>query len=220
MDARLSLVLLSGGPDSATLLKWGVESGHANLHALYLRSGHATDDRELANADIQAAGVNAKLEVIDISHVVAALGGQRILIHSEANIMPFGNAIALSIATTYALRIGARSILIGLHADDAEESAEYRRPFIDAIEALARSTQGDLAIVTPFLEMTKVGVFALGARLGVNYAATWSCIRPTAKHCGYCGACRARAAAFQTAGLSDPTEYESAPMALTSIGSH
>lgn len=204
-----SLILLSGGPDSATLAHWAKANGHDDLHGLYLRCGHPSDRQESTSADRIAAEVGATLEIIDLAPMVAALGGQRILIHSHASIMPFGNAIVLSLAVTYARRVGANRILIALHADDAKENAEYRRPFIDGIEALARDTQGDIRIVTPFLDKGKGEVFGLGVELGVDYSGTWSCVRPGTHHCGYCGACRARSKAFEACGVPDPTEYAS-----------
>jgi len=158
-----------------------------------------------------------QLEIVDITPMVSALGGQRILIHSQASIMPFGNAIVLSIAVTYAKRVAANSILIALHADDAAESPEYARSFIDVIEGLAQSTQGDIRIVTPFIEYKKRDVFKAGLELGVDYSKTWSCVRPGEIHCGYCGACRARARAFDALGVTDPTEYENPVVALESV---
>lgn len=219
MSTQNSLLLLSGGPDSATLAAWAKKNGHTNLKALYLRCGHTTDKMELASADQVAASVDAQLEIIDTTQMVAALGGQRILIHSEASIMPFGNAIVLSMAVTYALRIKANSILIALHADDAAESNEYTREFIDSIEKLAQWTQGDIRILTPFINMRKSEVFQLGYDLGVDYSKTWSCVRPGEIHCGYCGACRARAKAFDKIGKPDPTQYEQPVLALASVPS-
>ena len=212
-----SLLLLSGGPDSATLASFSKPEGDGRLRAVYLRCGHPTDKMEIQSADRIAAEVGAQLEIIDLTSLVAALGGQRILIHSEASIMPFGNAIVLSLAVTYALRVRAKNILIALHGDDASESQEYTRRFIDAIESLARSVHGDLNILTPFLQMQKSEVFRLGHALGVDYARTWSCVRAGEFHCGYCGACRARARAFAQIGVPDPTVYEQPVMALESV---
>lgn len=216
VKAMRSLLLLSGGPDSATLAAWAKANGHDDLHALYLRSGHTTDARELECADQIAAAGGFPLEIMDITPVVAALGGQRILIHSQSSIMPFGNAIVLSMAVTYALKIQAENILIALHADDAAESAEYRRDFIDKIESLAAAVHGRPRILTPFIGLSKTEVLSTGQKLGVDYAMTWSCVRPGATHCGYCGACRARAKAFVANGIRDPTVYQEPVVAMKS----
>ena len=129
--------------------------------------------------------------------------------------MPFGNAIVLSIAAAYALAIKADSILIGIHADDAAECSEYTRGFFDAIEKLVAYAHREFPRVeTPLISMTKVDVIKAGAKLGVDYSRTWSCIRDAEKHCGQCGACRARRNAFSLAGVEDLTEYVTEPLAL------
>jgi 7-cyano-7-deazaguanine synthase len=140
------------------------------------------------------------------------------MIHTEADLMPFGNAIALPIATTYAFRVDADAILIALHRDDAEASPEYGRGFIDQFERLAaHGHERRPRVETPFLDMPKSGVFSMGTNLEVDYAMTWSCIRSGETHCGHCGACRARRRAFLDIGADDPTIYQSEQMALDSL---
>jgi 7-cyano-7-deazaguanine synthase len=46
-----------------------------------------------------------------------------------------------------------------------------------------------------------------GNRLGVPFAATWSCYKGGSVHCGTCGTCTERREAFQLAGVPDPTPY-------------
>ncbi len=47
------------------------------------------------------------------------------------------------------------------------------------------------------------------ARLGVDFARTWSCYKGGAIHCGKCGTCGERREAFAQAGVADPTVYAS-----------
>jgi 7-cyano-7-deazaguanine synthase len=215
-----SLILVSGGPDSTTLVKWARANGHEDIHHLYYRTGHVHDIPAIQSADTISNEVGAPLEILDIEHLIRGLGATEILIHSEASIMPFGNAIALSIAVAYAKKIHANKVLIGIHADDAAESKEYCRPFLDSIQTLAQSTLGDIEIMTPFIDMTKSEVFTQGAELGVDFSKTWSCIRTGDLHYGYCGTCRARARAFVTIGQEDATVYGRPVVALQSAGSH
>jgi 7-cyano-7-deazaguanine synthase len=216
--------MVSGGPDSATLAKVvqaEIErtGSPSAISAIYLRTGEPSDDQEIEAAGRILAEIGGRLEIIDLTDAVRALGGSRLLIHSEADLMPFGNGVALSIAMVYGLRIKAARVMLALHADDAEENIEYARGFIDQVEALARYGQTSAPrIETPFINMTKSQVFELGLGLGVDYAATWSCIRRGDVHCGICGACRARRAAFVEAGGADPTRYETEPSALQALG--
>jgi len=215
------LLMLSGGPDSATLARLvdeqlSVPGGRVN--AIYLRSGHPSDEREIAAANEILRRIGGRLEIIDVTDLLRALGTDRIMIHSEASILPFGNAIALSIMMSYAIKSGAQKIYVGLHRDDADESKEYSREFLTMLQSLAsiaRETPPE--IVAPFLDMTKTDVFKLGASLGVPYEVTWSCIRDGEIHCGQCGACRARRRAFVAAGLPDPTSYKREPLAIDTV---
>lgn len=213
------VLLVSGGPDSATLAKLLEEERKAGtgveISAIYLRTGHASDEKEIEAANYVISQVGGRLEIIDIKDAVSALGGDRVVIHSEAAIMPFGNAIVLSIAIAYAFKIRADSVTLGIHADDARESNEYDRKFFDKVETAAAHAHSYYPTIdTPLIEMTKVEVIKKGTELGVEYDKTWSCIRGNVKHCGQCGACRARRHAFNLAGVIDPTEYLTEPLAL------
>jgi len=220
-DIQNVLLLVSGGPDSATLAKLAEkeykEKG-TTLNAIYLKTGHPSDDAEIEAANRVAEQLGARLEIIDVSDTVKALGNMKLMIHSEASIMKFGNAIVMSIAMAYCFQANYDAILVGLHKDDADENLEYTRPYMDQIESLASfAYPKSPKILTPFLDMTKVEVFKLGKQLGVDYSITWSCIRGEVQHCGICGACRARNRAFTLAGIEDPTAYESKPVALESV---
>ena len=65
-------------------------------------------------------------------------------------------------------------------------------------------------LLRPFIGLTKAQIATAGARLGVDFARTWSCYVGGEIHCGKCGTCVERREAFQLAGLPDPTVYASA----------
>lgn len=215
------LILLSGGPDSATLAKLAeneLKETGGTLSAIFLKTGHPKDKQELEAANRVANQVGARLEVIDISDTIAALGGKVPTIHSEASIMRFGNSLVMSVAMAYAFEAGHDEVLIALHKDDAEESLEYTQGYMDIIQSLADYAYDNAPTIrVPFLDKNKVEVFQLGKRLNVDYTVTWSCIRGEKMHCGTCGACRARRRAFNLVGITDQTEYEVEPLALDSV---
>jgi 7-cyano-7-deazaguanine synthase len=64
-------------------------------------------------------------------------------------------------------------------------------------------------LLRPFIALHKGQIAAEGARLGVEFARTWSCYKGGAIHCGRCGTCVERREAFALAGLADPTVYAS-----------
>jgi 7-cyano-7-deazaguanine synthase len=68
-----------------------------------------------------------------------------------------------------------------------------------------------IEISAPLGHMHKEDVIKLGARLGVPFSLTLSCMNPVGPlgitHCGLCSKCRERRDAFHTAGIKDPTTY-------------
>ena len=205
------LALVSGGPDSATMVAEARRRyPEARITPLYMRFGHEQDQGEMrAISHLTSQHKLETLEVMDMRSVGRALPG-RVLIHSGAAIMPFGNAFVLTLALAYAARARISEIWIGMHADDARESHEYSDGYFDRIRRLAEATSPQFAprLVTPWIGYDKVQIFRRGTELGVDYASTWSCIRGSEKQCGTCGACSARQRAFSLAGLRDETHYE------------
>ena len=134
--------------------------------------------------------------------------GDRLMTPSESSILPFGNAIALSLIMLCAIKTRATAIYVGYHRDDAEDNEGYAREAMDRLEALA-AIDRDTApkIIAPFLGMARAEVFKLGVAMGVPYDLTWSCLRAAALHCGECTSCRSRRRAFAAAGMFDPTRY-------------
>lgn len=225
------VMLISGGPDSATLAHWirdrqrGTQS---ELHALYLKQGKIKDAQELKAANsalgaVRTAEFGTRLEIIDTADMARVAGGgaPELFIHSQAQTMPMGNVIGSGIAMSYAFRIRADEVFIGIHRDDADEDIQYTREYFNRIEDLAALVQSPYPrLVTPFIDKRKVDIFRAGHDFGVKFGTTWSCIAGETTHCGTCGACRARRRAFNDADLDDPTTYVQEPIALESSASH
>lgn len=207
--AKKAVVLLSGGPDSASLLAWSLKQGY-ELICLNYQFGLRTDPHELRAARAIAKHFAQVVDVIDLSEPTAMLGGLRHTIHSEAHVLRFGTATLLSMSSCYAILRSAQHVLVALHAEDAEESPEYTQPFLDAIRAALKIARGtdDIAITAPFTKMSKPEVLKIGKTLGVPFEQTWSCLVGSKIHCGGCGACRARKDAFAAAGINDTTKYK------------
>jgi 7-cyano-7-deazaguanine synthase len=219
-DAKV-LLMLSGGPDSATLASFvdrELPPGH-KASAVYLRSGHPADAKEIEAANRIVDRFGGRLEIIDIPELLKALLADRLMMHSAASILPLGNAAVLSVMMLCAIKSRAAALYVGFHRGDVEENNDYARPSIDRLESSAAAGRKDAPkIIAPFLNMTKTEVFKMGAAMNVPYALTWSCMRAEAIHCGQCGSCRARRRAFVAAGLVDPTRYAPEPVAMASVG--
>ncbi len=182
-------------------------------------------DRELAFAVRAAHHLDARHHLVDLSALASVLTGSALTDMTidvpdghyrdesmRATVVPNRNAIFLSVATGLAVAIGADTVAIAVHAGDHPIYPDCRPAFITAFEQQARlANEGfshpDLRIEAPFLASTKVDIVRLGAELGVDLAATWSCYRGGDRHCGTCGTCVERREAFRDAGVIDPTSY-------------
>jgi 7-cyano-7-deazaguanine synthase len=128
----------------------------------------------------------------------------------KLTVVPFRNAIMLSIAAGFAESAGAEALVIAAHSGDHAIYPDCREDFMRAMaDAMRTGTYAGVQLLRPFIVLSKGQIATLGARLGVDYARTWSCYKGGALHCGRCGTCVERREAFLAASLPDPTVYES-----------
>jgi 7-cyano-7-deazaguanine synthase len=130
----------------------------------------------------------------------------------KQTVVPFRNAIMLSIACGFGESVGATGMVIAAHSGDHTIYPDCREDFMRAMaEAMRLGTYAGVQLLRPFIALTKGQIASEGARLGVNFARTWSCYKGGSVHCGTCGTCVERREAFADAGLIDPTEYAVTP---------
>jgi len=217
------VVLCSGGMDSVTALHWARRE-HEVVAAVSFDYGAKHNHRELPLAAEQAARLGVRHEVIPLDFVnrlfASALlksGGEIPEGHYEAEnmrqtVVPFRNAIMLSIACGLAESRGAEGLVIAAHTGDHTIYPDCREEFMQAMaEAMRLGTYASVRLLRPFIALSKGQIAAEGARLGVDFTRTWSCYKGGAVHCGQCGTCVERREAFLQAGIADPTEYEATP---------
>jgi 7-cyano-7-deazaguanine synthase len=210
------VVVLSGGPDSATVAYWAEKQGY-DIYAITFKYGQiATKETESAQKIAEKLGVPIK--TIDLSSLKEVFGGVTSLCNedipmtssfSQPIIVPFRNAIFLSVAVSYAASICAGKIFYGAQGSDEPFYPDCRREFYKAFEKAAQLGTGmEMSIEAPFSNRTKSETIRIGAELGVPFELTWSCYFNGLKHCGKCESCVNRKKAFNEAGINDPTEYE------------
>lgn len=222
-DVRDVVVLLSGGLDSVTALHFAA-SRISHVRALSFDYGSKHNARELDHAARQCAGLG-------LAHTVLALPviGEHFSSHllkdggaipdghyqedsMRQTVVPFRNGIMLAIAAGFAESHGAQAVLIAAHTGDHAIYPDCRETFMAAMgDAMTAGTYARIRLLRPFLEFSKKEIVVLGDRLGVDFAATWSCYKGGNIHCGTCGTCTERREAFLLAGLADPTVYAATP---------
>lgn len=219
MVARMNekcVVVLSGGPDSATVAYWAKKQGY-KLSAITFKYGQIAT-KETDSAQKIAAKLGVPIKVIDLSTLKEVFGEVTSLCNadipmtssfSQPIIVPFRNAIFLSVAVSYAASICANKIFYGAQGSDEPFYPDCRREFYKAFETAAcLGTGTEMSIEAPFSGRPKSEMLRVGAELGVPFDLTWSCYFNGLKHCGKCESCVNRKRAFKELGISDPTEYE------------
>ncbi len=211
-----TVVLLSGGIDSAVVLAWATSRGR-RPRCLSVDYGQS-HRRELAAAAAVAAAYGVPHEVAAVSPRLlagSALTGGGVIPHGHyadpamrATVVPARNLLLLAMAAAAAVRDGAGAVAYGCHAGDHPVYPDCRPEFADAAaSALALCDYRPISLDRPLVGMTKAQVVGLGVALGAPLGLTWSCYEGGDVHCGRCGTCVERREAFAAAGSPDPTEY-------------
>ena len=215
---RNSLIALSGGVDSTTLL---YEYREKVACAVGFDYGSKHNARELAAAKAICRELEIPYLIIPLafigeyfrSDLLLSGGEMQLGDYSEENmsstVVPFRNGIMLSILAGLAESRDLQQVLIANHFGDHAIYPDCRESFVKPMgEAITAGTSNGVKLVAPYTKLTKAEIVARGTRLGVPYGKTYSCYQGGERHCGRCGTCRERHDAFVANGLEDPTLYE------------
>jgi len=123
-------------------------------------------------------------------------------------VVPFRNAIMMSIATGFAESIGAEAVAIAAHSGDHAIYPDCRDVFMDSFsDTMKQGTYAEIELLRPYVGIRKENIAEIGAELGVDFTMTYSCYKGGEVHCGKCGTCVERKEAFTLAQLNDSTTY-------------
>lgn len=215
------VVLCSGGMDSVTALYWA-RAHHEVGAVLSFDYGAKHNHRELPFAIEHAQKIAVPQQTIPLDFIgklfasdLLKSGGDIPEGHyadenMKRTVVPFRNGIMLAAACGFAESASADGLVIAAHGGDHAIYPDCREDFMRAMgDAMRLGTYAGVQLLRPFIAMDKSQIAAEGAKLGVDYARTWSCYKGGEIHCGVCGTCVERREAFQLAALKDPTAYAS-----------
>jgi len=218
MEKEKAVIILSGGMDSTTLLYDIIEQGYEVFPLCFNYGQKHIKELEYANATCNKVNIPLKLIDLSILNDVApsALTRKEIDIpeghyeedNMKATVVPNRNMVMLSIASAYAISIGATKLFYGAHAGDHVIYPDCRKEFIDAMKkSIWLCDWGNLTLEAPYVNIDKGDIAIKGKELKVDYSKTWTCYKGKEKACGKCGACQERLEAFDKAKIKDPIEY-------------
>jgi 7-cyano-7-deazaguanine synthase len=218
-----SVVLLSGGLDSATALAIARARGD-ECHTLAFDYGQR-HRAELAAARRVSASLRASAHR-EVRIGLDAFGGsaltdKNIAVPEQGGVgipvtyVPARNTVFLSLALALAEVVDADRIVIGVNQIDFSGYPDCRPEYIAAFQHVARLATkrgvegGKLTIEAPLIDLPKADIIRRGRALGVDYSLTVSCYQADeeGRACGRCDSCRLRRDGFAKAEVPDPTRY-------------
>jgi 7-cyano-7-deazaguanine synthase len=182
-----TIVLLSGGLDSATVLAMEYQSTiHPNeLSAIAFDYGQP-HKIELTRARLIAESYRAPFEVLRLPDMPLVND----VVFAGRNLVFAAAAIAHAQAT------GKDRIAVGCNASDFDRFPDCRGTFWQPLKECAKAY--GITVVTPLLAQSKADVVRIARSLAVPIELTWSCYSPRKDApCGKCLACKTREEALQ-----------------------
>ena len=213
-----SLIVLSGGMDSVTLLH---QFKDRIALAVSFDYGSNHNDREIGMAAANCRILGTEHIVIPLAFMAqyfrsSLLSGAAAVPEGhysgeniKSTVVPFRNGIMLAVAAGLAESRGLSHIMLANHAGDHTIYPDCRPEFVKGMnDAVVAGTGGQVTFIAPYTDLTKGQIAAIGQKLGIDYALTYSCYKGGEKHCGRCATCLERKEALAEAGIADPTVYE------------
>lgn len=205
-----AIVVLSGGQDSVTCLYWAKEK-FEKVYAINFRYGqrHGQETEYAKNVcdkigvSFVSVNIEALMEVnqsalLDKTSDINKTGAKGL----PSSFVPNRNQIFLTIAHSYAQKLGCDYLVTGVCQTDYSGYPDCRREFIDSLEKTTNLGSDDhIKILTPLMYLDKADTFQLAEELGcleVIVNDTITCyngdetINDWGKGCGECPSCGLR----------------------------
>jgi 7-cyano-7-deazaguanine synthase len=215
--AKPTAVLVSGGLDSAILLGT-LAAEHPAVYPIYVRTGLSWEgvERQYLDRFLTAIKTPSLQPLVVLDQPVRDLYGKHWSLQGaapDANApdeefyLPGRNVLLLSKALIWCRMHDVPTVALAVLAANPFPDATPQF-FRDYAAIVSQAVGGNVAVITPFGNMTKADVIQRGAKLPLQ--PTLSCMSPVnGRHCGVCGKCAERGRAFVAAGVPDPTDYAS-----------
>ena len=187
-------ILFSGGIDSSVLLALFKDQG-IKCHPLFVDYGQITAVREYDAAKKISKNLGLKLEKVTIPDISSLTTNQ--LTNPSVSQNPFypnRNLLLLTIGSLHAFENKNQGVGIGaIKAIGTTPFPDISLPFLNEFEKLvAISLNYQLAILSPFIDMTKKEVVKIGRNLDVPFDLTYSCLTNSERPCEVCESCISR----------------------------
>jgi 7-cyano-7-deazaguanine synthase len=234
---KAAVCIASGGLDSICTAAYLREVEGYNVYMLTFAYG------QRARYEIQVAKRFARIlkiadhRIVDIAFMKSIYGSSNVLTDTQqflpqhfnySLVVPLRNAVFITIASAWAMSIGAELVAYGAHTGD-KRYPDCRASFIRSItntinlgesDGIKSGTRQKITVWSPAINgIDKSDLLSKGYELlGDRIFDTWSCysngVKEKSKNpiqCGRCESCINRKIAISNAGLEDRTRYAKEP---------
>jgi len=218
--SRKSVVLLSGGLDSAVNFKMALDCGDV-VTAITFNYGQRAwrQERSAAAKMCKRFGVRHMVLALEwlgqlaptplttrnrpLPHLqrkdLDGTAGQRI---SDTVWVPNRNGVFVNIGAAVAEASGATQVVAGFNAEEAARFPDNRPEFIRATNAALRwGTRGRVCLVSYTQTLDKAAILTLGRRVEAPLDLCWVCYDGSRRPCGRCESCLRFRRAAERAGM-------------------
>lgn len=224
---KSAVLAFSGGLDSTTLLYTMLKS-FDKITTVFFNYGSRHNLQERAAAQ-EVLGLWPGIEFMEVTLPFHMFDGsesalltsrempystyEELLAHEgpSPTVVPFRNAVIISMCTAIAASKNAGVVAIATHATDAHNWAypDCSPEFTGAMSsAVYVGTYNKVRLMAPFMWSTKKDIVQIAANLNVPVELTRSCYSDSEVACGRCPTCVERLEAFRAAGYEDPIPYQ------------
>lgn len=204
-----SVVLLSGGLDSAVNLAYAQTEGDVRL-ALTINYGQRAARREIEAAGKLAQFYKIPFQVIELPWLAEIT--KTALVNQDSQLpepaaqdldrsdlatktaaavwVPNRNGLFVNIAACFAENLNCELVITGFNREEAAAFADNTPEFsLAATAAMLYSTANKVKVLSYTGRLDKMEIVALGSRLGLPWELIWSCYHGSAQMCGKCESC-------------------------------
>lgn len=185
------VVLLSGGMDSSLMTKMILEETQ-NIYPLFINYGQINFKRELQACQNLCESLSIEnFKIINISDFgikfPSGLTTSDLDVNKDA-FLPNRNGLLLLVASSYAYKVQANYVAIGLLNDKNSIFPDQTRAFLNAFERFINiSLNQEIKLLSPLMAMNKGDVIQLAEEKNINNS--YSCHSGTNEPCGICISC-------------------------------
>ena len=194
-----SIIVLSGGMDSTTLL-YDQAPRIALAVTFHYGSNHNEREAECARYHCERLGIEHIEIPLDfmgryfssslLSGADAIPSGAYDDNNIRSTVVPFRNGIMLAVAAGLAESRRLTTVMLANHGGDHTVYPDCRPEFVDAMaQAIRTGTDAEIRLECPYTHLTKAEICLRGLQLGIDYDHTYSCYRGGLTPCGKCATC-------------------------------